>query len=36
MYGRYIMRFVEKMETYDSQSPTSFIFIFNGGRLETC
>ena len=36
MLGGYIMWFVEKMETYDSQSPTSFIFIFNGGRLEAC
>ena len=30
------MRFVEKMETYNSQSPTSFILIHNGGRLEAC
>ena len=30
------MWFVEKMETYYSQSPTSSILIHNGGRLETC
>ena len=30
------MRFVEKMETYSTQSPTSSVLTYNGGRLETC